>query len=207
MRTAMRIAAGCLMVWQAGVACAGESAYGPGEGESAKQAAMAAMQKAGSPGEAHKALEPFAGTWTYTAQWWTGPDEQPQTMTGTTVNTLIYGGRFLKQEFKGSDTQDGQPPFEGLGFTGYDNLRQEYQTVWFDNMATGMMVGAGKFDDATKSLTDQGEFSCPLTMETHRKFRSVFTVTDPTHTIYENYMSRPEGGEYKAMEIRYTKAQ
>ena len=35
----------------------------------AKKAAMEAMQKLGSPSEAHKALEPFVGNWSYTAQW------------------------------------------------------------------------------------------------------------------------------------------
>ena len=195
-----------VLVLGAAQAWAEQGTQSPPAVDPAKQAAMEALQKIGSPGESHKALEPFVGAWTYTAQWWMGPEEQPQTMTGTAANTLIYGGRFLRQEFHGNEAQEGQPAFEGLGFTGYDNLRQEYQTVWLDNMATGMMVGAGQFDATTKALTDQGEFSCPLTRETHRKFRSVFTVVDPDHTLYENYMSLP-GGEYKAMEIRYTKAQ
>ena len=170
-----------------------------------KQAAMEAMQRLGSPSEGHKALEPFAGSWTYTAQWWMSPDAPPEAMTGTATNSLIFGDRFLKQEFRGE--AEGQPPFEGVGFTGYDNLRKEYQTVWFDNVATGMMVGAGQFDAAAKALTDQGDFSCPVTMETHRPFRSVWTVVDQDHNTYANYMRAPDGREFKAMEIRYTRAQ
>jgi len=171
----------------------------------AKQAAMEAMQKAGSPSEGHKVLEPFVGTWTYTAQWLMSPDAPPESMTGSARNSLIFGGRFLKQEIRGQ--AQGRPPFEGLGFTGYDNLRKEYQTVWFDNMATGMMKGTGQFDPATQTLTDQGDFSCPLTMETHRPFRAVWNVIDPQHTVYESYMRTPDGREFKAMEIRYARAQ
>ena len=171
----------------------------------AKEAAMAAMQKLGSPSEGHKALEPFVGTWTYTAQWWMSPDTPPESMTGTTVNSLVFGGRFLKQEFRG--TTEGQPPFEGLGIVGYDNIRKEYQTVWFDNMATGIMMGTGQFDAATKTLTDQGSFSCPLTGETRRTFRAVWTVGDANHHTYENYMHAPDGHEFKAMEIHYTRVQ
>jgi hypothetical protein len=169
----------------------------------AKQAAMEAMQKAGSPSEGHKALEPFVGTWAYTAQWRMAPDAQPEAMSGSAHNSLVFGDRFLKQEIRGQG--EGQPPFEGLGFTGYDNLRKEYQTVWFDSMATGMMRGTGQFDPATKTLTDQGDFSCPLTMETHRPFRAVWKVIDPQHTVYETYMRTPDGVEFKAMEIHYTR--
>ncbi len=170
-----------------------------------QQAAMEAAQRLSAPGDGHKALEPLVGTWTYTAQWWMAPEAPAETMTGTAVNSLVFGGRFLKQEFHGEAAMEGQPPFEGLGYTGYDNIRNEYQSVWLDNMATGMMVGAGRFDAAAKTLTDQGEFSCPLTMETHRKFRSLWKVDDQNHTTYLSYMSTPDGKEYKAMEIRYTR--
>ena len=79
--------------------------------------------------------------------------------------------------------------------------------MWIDNMATGMMMGAGQFDAARQALTGQGDFSCPLTMETHRKFRSVWTVVDRDHTTYENYMRTPDGREFKAMEVRYSRTQ
>ncbi len=173
----------------------------------AKQAAMEAMQRLGSPSEGHKALEPLAGTWSYTAQWWMSPDEPPQSMTGTALNSLLFGGRFLKQEIRGEAMEEGQPPFEGSGFTGYDNLRKEYQTVWFDNMNTSMMRGAGQFDAATKTLSDEGDFSCPITGETHRWYRTAWTVVDQDHTTYESYSRTPEGREFKAMEIRYTRVQ
>ena len=173
----------------------------------AMQAAMEQMKQLGSPSEGHKALEPLVGRWSYTAQFWMQPDGQPQSMTGRTVNTLIFGGRFLKQEISGESMEEGQPPFEGIGFTGYDNIRKEYQTVWFDNMNTSMMRGAGQFDASTKTLTDEGDFSCPMTGEAHRWYRSAWTVVDQNHTTYESYSRTPEGREFKSMEIHYTRAQ
>jgi len=74
------------------------------------------------------------------------------TPTGTATISLLFEGRFLKQEIRGQMMED-QPPFEGVGFTGYDNMRQEYQAVWFDNMATGMMRGTGRFDATAKAMT------------------------------------------------------
>ncbi len=171
----------------------------------AKQAAMEAMQQLGSPSEGHKALEPFVGSWTYTLEWRMAPDAPPETMTGTAANSLILGGRFLKQAIAG--TTEGHPPFEGIGFTGYDNIRKEYTSVWIDNMGTGMMVGTGQFDVATKTLTEQSDFSCPMTGEAHRKSRAVWKVVDADHHVYESHMQTPEGQEFKAMEIRYTRAQ
>ena len=170
-----------------------------------KQAAMEAMQKLGSPSEGHTALEPLAGTWTYTAQMWMSPGAPPDSMTGTAVNTVIFGGRFLKQEITGQ--AEGWPPFEGVGFTGYDNIRKEYQTVWFDNMNTSMMRGAGQFNASTKTLSDEGDFSCPMTGEAHRWYRATWTVMDANHTTYESYSKTPEGQEFKSMEIHYTRAQ
>ena len=204
-RAVWSMVASVALVVGSGLAQAEEAKPAQPAMDPAKQAAMEAMQRAGSPGEAHKALKPFAGSWTYTAQWWMSPDAPPQSMTGTAVNTLIFGGRFLKQEFRGQAEGEGQPPFEGVGFTGYDNLRKAYQTVWFDNVATGMMVGSGQFDAAANALTNQGDFSCPLTMETHRLFRSVWTLVDPDHNTFENYMRGPDGREFKAMEIRYSR--
>ncbi len=171
----------------------------------AKPAPLEAMQQLGSPSEGHEALELLAGTWGYTAQWWMSPDAPPESMTGTAVNSLVFGDRFLKQEIRGE--AEGQPPFEGIGFTGYDNIRKEYQTVWLDNMNTGMMRGAGQFDAATKTLTDQGDFSCPITGESHRWYRTAWTVVDPNHTTYESVSRTPEGREFTSLKIHYTRIQ
>lgn len=171
----------------------------------AKQAAMEAMQQLGSPSEGHKALEPFVGTWTYTAQWWMSPDGAPESMRGTTTSRLIFGGRFLQQEVRGE--VEGQPPFEGIGLTGYDNIRKEYSSAWLDNMSTGIMTGTGQFDHSTNTLTEHSDFSCPMTGEAHRTARAVWTVVDPDHNTYESYMRTPEGAEYKAMRIEYARAQ
>ena len=170
-----------------------------------QQAAMAAMQQAGSPSEGHKVLALLAGTWNYTAQFWMSPEAAVETMAGTSTNSLIFGGRFLKQEIRG--TMNDQPPFEGVGFTGYDNIRKEYQSVWLDNMATGTMLSTGQFDPSSKVLTEQGDFSCPMTGEAHHWFRSDWKIVDDNHLTYESYSRAPDGKEYKAMEILYTRAQ
>lgn len=206
MRTVIRsvVAASWMLALAAGPASAeGEKAAPPAAG-SEQAAARQALQKLGSPGEAHRALEPLVGMWTYTAAWWTSPDAEPQAMTGLAVNSLIFGGRFLKQEIRGD--AEGLPPFEGLGFTGYDNIRKEYTSIWFDSMATGIMTGAGQFDAATQTLTTQSDVSCPITGEAHRTSRETWKIVDQNRATYESYARSPEGKEFKSLEIHYTRA-
>ena len=199
------VIASCALMVGAGLVRAEQPKMAVPAMDPAKQAAMEAMQRLGSPSEAHAVLKPLAGTWTYTGEFQMSPEEAPEVMTGTTTNTLIFGGRFLRQETAGQ--MKDMPPFEGVGILGYDNVRKEYQSVWYDNMNTALMTGAGQYDPAAKALTLQGEFSCPMTGEAHRAFRDVWTIVDQDHTTYQSYMRTPEGREFKAMEIRYTRAQ
>jgi len=173
--------------------------------EAAQAEQMEKMNRLGAPGEAHKALQPFVGRWTYTGSFWMAPDQPPMTMKGMADNTLIFGQRFLKQRVFGDPMEAGGRPFKGLGFIGYDNLRKEYQTIWFDNMMTGIMRGIGQFDASTQTLSDSGTFSCPMTGEADHWYRSAWTVVDFDHTRYESYSKTPEGKEFKAMEILYTR--
>lgn len=174
--------------------------------EAQKQAMMETMQKFGSPSEGHKVFETLAGKWTYEGEWRMSPEAAPESMKGTVTNTLIFGGRFLKQEISGPPMAEGMPAFEGLGLTGYNNMRGEYQTVWLDNMGTGLMQGKGRFDAATSTLSDEGSFSCPMTGETHRWYRADWQIVDPNHTVYKSYSKAPDGNEFKSTEIRYARA-
>src|SRR5262249_54980358 len=111
-------------------------------------AKMAEMQKLTSPGENHKRLDKMVGNWTHTIKRWMKPGDQPTSTTGTDEIGWMLDGRFLKQKTKGEWMGK---PFEGVGVTGYDNIRQEYTTIWMDNMSTGMMHGTAQYD-ATKKI-------------------------------------------------------
>ena len=168
-----------------------------------KAAMMEKMKVIMSPGEAHKALEPLAGKWTYTSKMWMAPGAPAEETSGDAENTLIYGGRFLKQEVKGTWMNQ---PFEGVGYTGYDNIRAQYESVWLDSMATSMMSTSGQFDSFKKVLTQSGANSCPVTGEKDRKGHSEWTVIDNDHNTYSLYMAGPDGKEVKMMEITYVRA-
>lgn len=167
---------------------------------------MEAMQKKamelGAPNSNHKQLEPTIGRWVAKATFWMKPGDKPITSEGMSENMWILGGRFVKQEYKG--TWQGQP-FEGLGFTGYDNLRGEYQTLWLDNMMTGQMTGKGSLDAATRTIKIGGSFSCPMTGEKDRAYRSELKIVNNDKHTYTAYDKTAEGKEFKSMEIVYTR--
>lgn len=168
-----------------------------------QQEMMAKVKERTSPNENHKALEVFAGNWTYTAKFWMDANAQPEETTGSAAQEMVYGGRFLRQTVSG--TWMGAP-FEGTGYLGYDNIKQEYVSVWIDSMGTGIMTESGTYDAAAKTFKMNGKNSCPMTGEKDRACRSEIAQTDDDHYTYSAYIHGPDGEEFKGMEIVYTRA-
>ena len=164
-------------------------------------AMMEKMAALSSPSEAHKLLETFAGTWTFSSKFSMGPDSPPMGMDGTSVNTLIFGGRFLKQEVKG--TWQGAP-FEGIGYLGYDNVKQEYVSIWIDSSATAIISESGQYDADTRTIKSKGVNSCPMTGEKAREGTSETIIVSAD--LYK-YIARSTGtdGKEMVMEINYSR--
>ncbi len=171
--------------------------------EKAEQEAdmMAKMQEASTPGKGHERLEPLIGKWTYSMKWWKDPNAEPEISTGTSEAQWILGGRFVKEKVNG--TAMGQP-FEGIGFVGYDNVKDEYVSIWMDNMSTGIMKAKGSYDEATHTLSEEGKFSCPIA-DGPLAYRSETKFMEDGGRMTTMYMAGPDGKEMKAMELTYTK--
>jgi hypothetical protein len=162
----------------------------------------AAMQKYGQPGEHHKLLAKYAGKWKHTDKMWMDPSQPPMTSEGTTEFRLIMGGRYLIQEYSGAFM--GQP-FNGMAITGYDNFREEFKSVWMDDVGTGMMTMTGKFDPATSTLIQTGKMDDPTTNQKDKPFKMTDRwVNDDT--IVSEIFEAPSGKNLtKVMEITYTR--
>jgi hypothetical protein len=163
-------------------------------------AMMEKLKEFATPNENHKVLGTLVGNWDNTVKSWMSPDAKPEESKGTSEIDWIMGGRFVEQEVKG--TFMGQP-FEGIGIIGYDNEKKQYQSIWIDNMGTGITTGSGNYDPSTKTLTDQGTFSCPA--EGQKSYRGVTKIIDQDNFTYEMFMAGPDGKEFRAMEIVYTR--
>lgn len=167
-----------------------------------QQEMMAKWKEYATPGENHKALDPMVGEWEYTAKWWNTPESEPEVSNGTSETKWIMGERYLKQKVEG--TSMGQE-FKGMGLFGFDNAAKEYQSIWIDNMGTGIMTGVGTYDSDTKTFEYKGTYSCPMENGKDKSYRSVTKIMSDDKYTFEMYMPSPEGQEYRALEIVYTR--
>jgi hypothetical protein len=158
-----------------------------------------AMMKAATPGPEHAFLASVEGQWAATTKTMMDPTKDPEVTHGTSVNRMILGGRYLLQEFKGVSMG---MPFEGLGWTAYDNVQKKYVATWIDNMGTGIMTMTGNYDAANKSLVMTGNYPSPVTGEMMNT-RSVTRIVSPDQHVFEMYGPGPDGKETKMMEITY----
>ena len=170
--------------------------------ESAMSPEMMKAMELMAPNENHLVLQQFVGDWEYTGTFKMSHDAPIQTMTGTMKNTMVHDGRFLKQVIEGPWMG---AKFEGWGFTGYDNVKEEYVAMWLDNMATGIMASSGDYDASTKTLNLKGEHSCAMSGEKDRYYRSEWIILDDDHSVYKSYTLNPKGEEFMSMEIQYTR--
>ena len=187
-----------LVVGSAGADEKGKKAAGQPMDE---KAMMEMMAKLGTPGEAHKALEPMVGTWDTKVSSWMEPGAPPMTSTGTSENHWTMGNRFIEQRFKGSFMDQ---PFEGLGYTGYDNLKKKYVGTWMDSMGTSIMYVTGTADPSGKTMTFTGTIDDPMTGKP-MNVKNVAKVVDNNKHTFEMWSPGPDGKPYKMMEIEYTR--
>jgi hypothetical protein len=166
-----------------------------------QKAMMEKWQQVATPAEGHKKLEPMAGEWTVKATMHETPDQPPTVSNGTATNEWVLGGRFLKQTFHG---EFNGMPFEGVGFTGYDNYKKKYIGVWMDSMGTMMMTLVGSVDASGKVFTMTSEVDDFMTGKA-MKTREVTRIVDANHHTFEMYGPDPKGKEFKMMEMTYTR--
>ncbi len=164
---------------------------------------QARMMDYTTPNSNHEVLKAWVGSWKAEVKFWMDPKAPAEVSQGTSENKFIMGGRFLEETYNGS--MMGKP-FEGRGLIGYDNLRKEYTSLWFDNMATGIMVSSAKYDPTAKKLTEEGSMSCPITQEAHRWYKAVTTWVDADHYTYESFMKDKDGKEFRGMIINYSRS-
>jgi hypothetical protein len=164
-----------------------------------EKAAMEAMMKAATPGDAHKKLESFVGTFDTTVRMYMQPGAPPSETKGTSVNTWVLGGRWVQEKFDG--TFMGMP-FSGIGYTGYDNIKKQYVGTWMDSMSTSMMMSTGTADAAGKSYDFNSSMDDPMTGKS-MPVKSKVTVADNNTHVMEMWSPGPDGKMFKMMEITY----
>jgi hypothetical protein len=102
-------------------------------------AMMAEMMKNAAPGSVHTELAGMVGTWKAKLKSWFAPGA-PTESEGTVVHTMILGGRVLEGKFTGTFMGG---PMTGVSLMGFDNAKQQYWSLWADDMSTSIMWETG----------------------------------------------------------------
>lgn len=149
--------------------------------EQAKEAEMAAMMAAATPGPHHKKMLASVGTWETSTKWMM-PDAPPQPSVGTATIESFMDGRFI-MEISKVPMMMGMP-WEGRGIFGYDNTKQKHIGTWCDSWGTMIMVMEGTCDGTCKTVTLTGTFTDPATKQT-KTMKVVGKEVDVDHHVTE----------------------
>lgn len=171
-----------------------------GEGKPPEMSAEEkAWMEAGMPGENHKLLEHFVGTWDVATTMYHG--EEVMTSKGKSQGESVLGGRYVADHFEGE--MMGMR-FQGMGVTGYDNVKKKFVSGWIDNMSTGIFTHEGTYDAAKKEFTFTGSMPNPMGGEVKSRMTIVLDSADQhTMTMYHSAKEMPE---MKVMQLVYTRA-
>ncbi len=161
------------------------------------------------PGKHHKHLEQFVGSWnTTTKMWFSGPDGPAMETKGTSEVKWVLGKRFLMEEHHGSmmmpDMSGGMKkvPYEGIGLTGYDNVRNMYSGSWCSNLGTNMLTMKGGVDPSGKTFRMYGEMDEPMLNVYGRTVKYVTRIVDDDTHIFE-IIDLHASDDYTVIEITY----
>jgi hypothetical protein len=191
----------CAALLVAGAAGAQDAKPGEKPMSAEQKAAMEAWEKFATPGEGHKSLAGMVGTWDAEVTTWMEPGAPPTKSKGTSENRMTLGGRWVEQRFKSE--MMGQP-FEGVGYTGYDNLKKKYIGTWMDTMSTSVMMSEGTWDAAGKVMTSTSTMDDPMTGKAST-VKMTTTIVTPDHHMFEMWGPGPDGKVAKQMQIDYRK--
>lgn len=155
-----------------------------------------------SPGPMHDHLNPLVGSWEMTVKHRMTPELPWEESTAHAERGWILDDRFVKETVKADFM--GQP-FHGIGYFGYDNVREEYCYMWIDNMGTGILTAPGSSSNGGKTISFEGTHANPMTGEKNAWFRHVLRVVSDDENVFEMYAKDPSGMEFKTMEITATR--
>jgi hypothetical protein len=161
--------------------------------------------KANSPGEAHKGLEFFVGTWNARVVYSNFPGvarvNGANAEQGKVVTSWTHGNRFLRSEFTGGV---GGAGFTATSTIGFNNAAGRFEGTWIDSSSTGVRASTGTSDQGGKVYTFTSTFPDPVTGAT-TTFKEVFTIESDrayTHQVFEVGTNK---SEHRIQEVNYTR--
>lgn len=178
----------------------------------ARQEMARKWQRYATPSAGHDPLEHFVGDWDVTVKFWMeGPDKPPTESGASFTGRMIFGGRFLETKMLGVVTMGVEPdtmevPFQAVGYVGFNNFKQMYESVWIDSQGTAIGFLRGTLDEAGKVFTYVGKSDDWQTGQRDKAYKFVDRIIDENTTISQMFdVSGPDQVKVFEMEARRRK--
>lgn len=164
--------------------------------------AVASAQDLFTPTKQHEAMAEDVGTWDGEVTMWHAADGEPMKSKGVETNEML-GKMWLMSEYEGDM---GGQKFAGRSAIGYDPVKKKYYGGWVDTMSPFMMKMEGDYDEASNTLTMNGESTSAMTGKPE-KFKLVTKWDGKDKKTFEIHsLSGDDPGKgWKLMEIKYTR--
>ncbi|MEZ6235277.1 MAG: DUF1579 family protein [Phycisphaerales bacterium] len=163
---------------------------------------MARMAAFGETNENHEHLSAMLGTWDGTMRWRPTPDADYLEFPGTAVREWVLDGRFVREVVTAEAPGGGA--YEGLGYVGYNNFDHRYESIWMENMSTGVFSGHGVYDPETKVFTFFGDRRDPMTGRMITTW-SEMDMSDPNRHTLKGWEYAADGTAYQSAEGVFTR--
>jgi hypothetical protein len=145
------------------------------------QKAMAAAAKFVQPGEHHKALERFLGSWTTTTTtMFMGRRQAGET--GTASGAWLIPGRWLKLDY---ELSMAGMRFTGVTIIGYDNFKMSYVATTVTSADTAMVRYEGDMDPSGDALIMYGTLDEYITGEHDKMVKYLWRFTNDNRIVLE----------------------
>jgi hypothetical protein len=156
------------------------------------------------PGSHHRHLDAITGSWRSTITVWPRPGAEGNSSEGVSELQWILNDRWLRQDYRASDTSEEAA--RGLGLIGYDYVREEHVFVWVDNMSCSALEAKGLCDGDGRTTILAGLHGDPLSGQRNQPFRWVIRAIDENRWTLELYDTAPDGSEFRKIEISNIRA-
>jgi len=157
-------------------------------------ALMEKMASLATPGEPHRDLGKMAGRWEQELRMRMGPDMPWMDVKSASEAKPLLGGRYIMETVR---FEMMGMPVEGINILGFDNLKQEYTSMWADTMGTWWVTARGR-KDASGKIDMKGTM---IDVAGERPFRMVIQSKGDDLVESEMYDTIPPAGEVKVMSI------
>jgi len=197
---AMRIWAAAVAVAGLGLAAAAPADQQQGQSQEAMPEGMADWMAMSAPNEHHEKLHAFKGEWRAQMRYRMDQGASAEPGEFDSVFKVVMGGRFVEEHVT-SETPVGE--FRGRGLMGYDNTKQRYVAMWYDNMSTTIHMSEGHYDADGRVFEFQGK--SPGMDGEWEDVKSVVQWEDKDTFTLEEWVYEDDGTRWQRFSAEYSR--